>query len=173
MEKLDIIESNELVSLNNGGNTGSIRTNAIAQYYANSQSVSEKLERSENINQVMDIAMRQIAKTIDNLSGNQQMLLNQDRLEDSTVVSVKKTQVLQRFVNVASKKQAILNNGKNVDLNSPVFKIFQQIVAEKLLQVLQKYGTDPDLIKLIMKTWASELRDWDKQLKERIKSLGN
>ena len=173
MEKLDLTESTELVALDSNTLTPSKRSDAIAQYYGNNQSVSQKLQRSENINQVMDIAMKQIAKTIDNLSGNEQMLLNQDRLEDSTVISVKKTQVLQRFVNVASKKQAILNNGKNVDLNSPVFKIFQQIVAEKLLQVLQKYSLDNDLISLIMKTWAQSLKDWDKQLKQRMRSLGN
>lgn len=172
MEKLDDfeIDNNELVSLNE--TDGEIRRgNAIGQYYGKNESVVDRLNKSSDISEVMDIALNEIAKTVDNLSGNEQILLNQDKLEDSTVISVKKTEVLERLVNVASKKQDVLSKGKNVDLNSPAFKLFQSIVAEKMLEVLNKYNIDNDLLKLIMKTWAISMKDWDKELKERLKGI--
>ncbi len=170
LDKLDINNDAQLVSLDTT-DSESRRGTAIGQYYGNKESVTDRLNKSSDISEVMDIALNEIAKTVDNLSGNEQILLNQDRLEDSTIVSVKKTEVLERLVNVASKKQDVLSKGKNIDLNSPAFKLFQSIVAEKMFETLNKYDIDNDLIKLIMKTWVVSMKDWDKELKERLKGI--
>lgn len=170
LDKLDINNDVQLVSLDTT-DSESRRGTAIGQYYGNKESVTDRLNKSSDISEVMDIALNEIAKTVDNLSGNEQILLNQDRLEDSTIVSVKKTEVLERLVNVASKKQDVLSKGKNIDLNSPAFKLFQSIVAEKMFEALSKYDIDNDLIKLIMKTWVASMKDWDKELKERLKGI--
>lgn len=170
LEKIEIEESAILVPLERNARSEQ-RNTAIGQYYGAEDSVSFRVNKSNDVSEVINIAIGEMAKTVDNLSGNEQMLINQDRLEDSTIVSVKKTEVLERLVNVANKKQDLLNKGKNVDLNSPVFKLFQQIVAEKMLETLNKYDLDNDLTKLIMKNWATAMQNWDKELKDRLKNI--
>ena len=165
-----IPQEQHLVSLED---SNIIRQRQIAkmEFYSQKPPMANRIQKTDTVSQIMDIAMTQMADAYDDLSGTQQLFLKKGQLVSSTMVADKKTQVLQRLTNIAKKKDDMESKKRNIDLTSPQVKILISLVFQKASIVIQNNVQSSDLKLLMINQLKESLRDWDKEYKQRIKRL--
>lgn len=151
-----------------------IREKLVEEYHKNAKSLFEKISSKPNGNSVEGIistALEELIHETDNLLGNELSLLNDGSVRDASVVSVKRSDVLETLSRVAVKKQEIMANAGKVDLNSPVFQVFQAICFENLIGVMEDLKLDNETRQLLVAKWGERMESWDKELKSRVEDL--
>ena len=100
-------ESNDqLVSLGDGS-VSQQRQLAKKQFYKNKKTMSQQVLQSQTVSQLIQKTINEMALSYDDLSGTEQMLLNNGQILNSTVLVGKKVQVLSTITDALKKKNDI------------------------------------------------------------------
>lgn len=170
----DLEPSGNLVTLDDA-NAGisDVKKKMVRRHYGEDQSLVSRIMTADgsSMENIINAAILEIAKESENLLGNELIFTENNNLHDASAVAVKRTEILEKIVSVIGKKADILSKSNSVDLNSPVFQVFQQICVDKLKEILGYLDIDNDLKQLIVIKWGDSMAEWEKELKSRVSHL--
>ena len=168
-------EKSELVSLDDENSSIiEMKGKLVKNYYKNEENtLKRKIFECDgsSIEGAINSVLSEIVNESDDLLSNKLIFTRENRLHDATTVSVKRTEVLEKIANIISKKYDIIAKSNAIDLNSPVFQVFQQICVDKLKEALISLDIEDDLKQLIVIKWGDKMTDWEKELKSRVSNL--
>lgn len=175
MDSLEVIDGgNNLVTIDDA-NSGisDVKDKMVKRHYGEERSLVDRISKADgsSIESVINAAIIEIAKESENLLGNELIFTENNNLHDASAVAVKRAEILEKIVTVVGKKMEIMSRSNSVDLNSPVFQVFQQICVDKLKEALGFLDIDNDLKQLIVIKWGDSMVDWEKELKDRVSHL--
>lgn len=144
----------------------------VDKHYGAEIRLSQRMKGDgSKIDGIINSALEELVKESENLLGNELVLMQAGQVRDSSIISVKRSDVLDTLTKVAQRKYDILSSMSNVDLNSPVFQIFQQICVDNLVLSMKENGVISEMRQLILNKFADLMKTWDKELKFRMDSL--
>ena len=167
-------ENCELVNLSELNNDNSISYQiqiAKRTFYKNKKTMSQQVQQSQNVGQLMQKAINQMALSYDDLSGTQQMLLDKGEILNSTVLVGKKVQVLSTMTDALKKKNDIQRQNKAIDVTSPQVQLLIKVILQNVFNVIKQNISSSDQQILIINKISQSLQNWDKQFKQRLSSL--
>lgn len=162
--------NSQLVSLDST-NLSQQRQIAKKQFYNNKKTMSQQVTQSRNVTQLLQKTINEMAQSYDNLSGTQQMLLNNGQVLNSTVLVGKKVQVLSTITDALKKKNDIERQNRSIDVTSPQVQLLIKVILQKVFAVIKQNVSSSDQQILIINKISESLQDWDKQFKQRVISL--
>jgi len=174
-------EDNQTIDLAVTGSALPMNSNVIAerdglvkQYYGANENLHDKVtSQGSTLQGVIDSVIQEMAKEVVDLKGNELYLLQKGDVLNSSVISVKRADILSLVTKVVQRKYELMNNMLNVDLNSPVFLVFQQICFDYLIAAMEENNVIPEIRQLVLTSWAQKMKSWDKDLKVRLDAMKN
>ena len=151
-----------------------LREELVKKYHKTSESLFDKIQNrpdGSNVEIIINTVLEELIKETDNLLGNELTLMQSGHIRDSSVVSVKRSDVLSIVSRVAARKHELSTLNGSVDLNAPAFQLFQQLCFDKLVVVLDKLNVDPELKQLVALKWGEEMENWDKEMKYKLGTI--
>lgn len=164
-------ESNDqLVSLGDGS-VSQQRQLAKKQFYKNKKTMSQQVLQSQTVSQLIQKTINEMALSYDDLSGTEQMLLNNGQILSSTVLVGKKVQVLSTITDALKKKNDIQRQNKSIDVTSPQVQLLIKVILQNVFKVIKQNVPSSDQQILIINRISESLQNWDKEFKQRLNSL--
>ena len=160
----------QLVSLDSNS-LSQQRQIAKKKFYSDKKTMTQQVQESKSVTEIMSKTIDQMARSYDNLSGTQQMLLDNGQVLNSTVLIGKKVQVLASMSDAIKKKNDIERQNKSIDVTSPQVQLLIKLILEKVFAVLKQNIDSSDQQILIISKISQALQNWDKQFKQRVESL--
>ncbi|MBP5458637.1 MAG: hypothetical protein J6Y62_00470 [Clostridia bacterium] len=135
-------------------------------------SIAQNLERSAagyNMDDLLKNIIDDLLLGTEDLKGLELLLEAQGDFKSSGAVLLKRADVLKIIADVVSRQQELHQKAGEVDLNSPVFRMFQKICVVHLMASLDALKVDKEMQSLILKEWQARMGSWDKDLKKAMK----
>ena len=126
-----------------------------------------------SIETIFDAIAQEFMDENTNLKGNELIFEQDGMLHDATTVGVKRAEILEKLANIAAKRAELTRKSGAIDLRSTVFIIFQQVIFEKMLGVMQDLKLPKDEINLITLKLGEAMKDWDKVVQTRMDALNS
>lgn len=148
------------------------RDSLIKEYHGGATSLSERLRARglEGSEALLITLLDEIVKESDNLLGNHLVASENGELRDASVISYKRTEVLEKAMKaVQSKQQFERENG--VDLDSPSMMIVMRFFLAKTKHVFEQMGIPDEQSDLFFTQLGESMEDWKKELKEEFESV--
>ena len=123
-----------------------------------------------SVDSIITSVIAELAQETENLLGNEIMMMTAGQVDKASVVSVKRADVLDVLSKVAIRRKEAASSSA-IDLNSPVFQMFQQLCFEKLTEAMGEMTFTPEERQLLVSKWMSKMNNWVKELRERLANL--
>lgn len=149
-----------------------IKRQLLKDYRKERKGILDTLERSEsnfNTDQLINLIVNEMLLTTEELQANSLMLEAEGELLDSTSVLIKRADLMRLVTDIVTRKKEIAQRSGEVDLNSPVFCIFQKLCFENMVKAMEKLKLDSELTNLILIEWQERMKNWGKELKRILK----
>lgn len=143
----------------------------IRKHYAG-ESISD-LMKSEGISTetLMDRLMEEFAREIDNLAGNRVIATENGENESSTVISTKRTEIIDRYIKAQMAKKEF-EASTSIDVESPSMKIIFLYFLEKCQESFDKAGMNSEISDVFFRNFNDICKDtWKKDIKRRIAEI--
>ena len=133
--------------------------------------MSQQVLQSQTVSQLIQKTINEMALSYDDLSGTEQMLLNNGQILNSTVLVGKKVQVLSTITDALKKKNDIQRQNKSIDVTSPQVQLLIKVILQNVFKVIKQNVPSSDQQILIINRISESLQNWDKEFKQRLNSL--
>lgn len=158
-----------------GSDINEYRDALVEQYHDQGhKSVLHKM-RQEGEDLTMDEILGLIAEEIleggEDILGTQLLLANQGDLLNSTAAIMKRSELLKAVADIVAKRKELNQRASDIDLNSPAFMLFQKLCFDKLVLALEDLKIDQEMVSLIVSNWSSLMKDWGKELKQKLEEM--
>lgn len=144
----------------------------IREHYGSDNCVSD-MATSEEIGTetLIRFLVKELCREIDNLAGNRMIALKNGELEKATVISSKRTEVVDRAIK-AIMAQKEFDASTSIDVDSPSMRVVFHYFLEKCQESFQRAGMNAE----ISDTFFRNFNDicgmtWKKDLKKRIAEI--
>ena len=159
-----------------GSDINEFRESLVEQYRGQGhKSVLKKMHQEDGEELTMDEILGLIAEEIleggEDILGTQLLLASQGDLLNSTAAIMKRSELLKAVADIVAKRKELNQRASDIDLNSPAFLLFQKICFDKLVSALENLKVDPEMISLIVANWSSLMKDWGKELKQKLEEM--
>lgn len=113
----------------------------------------------------------ELTREIDNLAGNRVIATENGDVESSTVISAKRTEIIDRMIKaIMSKKE--FEASTSIDVESPSMRIVFQYFLEKSQESFTKAGMTSDISDVFFRNFMDICGNtWKKDLKKRIAEI--
>ena len=149
-----------------------LRDELVKDYHNGSSSLAEKLE-NEGKNHLEGLIMSlvdEVIKETDSLLANELVSIQQGDLRDASVISYKRSEVLEKAIKAVQAKQSF-EKENGIDVNSPSMLVVFKYFMGKVKGVFEVMNTDDELSDTFFRNLASDLDGWKKELKEELIDL--
>ena len=179
--------SNELLPTTDGGNSAdgltsikattdvfSLKQELLEAYYKGHDSIISKIKKNPNgdsIETLITVVMEELLGETDNLKGNELIFTQDGKLHDASTISVKRAEILDTVSKVLMRKRDLMAKSGDVDLDSPVFQLFQTICFDALKESMMNLKFDDEMKQVIISKWGENMSDWKDELASRLKRL--
>jgi len=153
-------------------NVVALRDQLVRQYHAGAPSLIKRLRDAgkRDIESLLVALIDEVVKETDNLLGNGLIALENGNLRDSTIISFKRTEALEKAIKAVQAKQEFERTG-GLDIDSPamvtVFKFFMM----KAKQAFEHMGVDAEMNDLFFRTFSDVTEEWKKELREEFEVM--
>lgn len=151
-----------------------LKRKLLENYRKSHPALFDKVERTNagfNTDQLLNAIIADFMMAAEELFGNILLTESNGDIQSSSNIIYKRADLLKLAADIVSKKKELNQRNGEVDLNSPVFILFQKICFEKLVLALQEVKVQPEMVNLILSAWQDKLQNWDKELKKALKEL--
>ncbi len=151
-----------------------MKSKLLANYRKNHPGLFEGIERTNagfNTDQLLNAILEDFMMSAEELLGNILMAESNGDIQSSSNITYKRADLLKLAADIVQKKKELSQKTGEIDLNSPVFMLFQKLCFEKLVQALQDCKLPPEMINLVLSSWQEKMKEWDKELKKALKEL--
>ena len=169
---VQVIETPQLDIPSGAVDIMSYRSSLVKDYYGGSKGILERLaddgkDDTENLLQTLII---EVIKETDHLLGNQLVAAANGDLRDSSVISYKRTEALEKAVKAISAKRA-MEKESGIDLDSPSMQIIFRFFMSKANDSLVKMNVADEMKDIFFATIGEEMETWKMELKEKFKEM--
>lgn len=157
---------------NMSGGTAEYREQLIKEYHQGSSSLVDKLKKSGFAdNETLIVALiEEIVKETDNLLGNQLIAIENGSIRDASVISAKRSEVIEKAIKAVQSKQAF-EKENGIDLDSPHMVVIFSYFMKKVKSVFEETGVAPEQSDLFFTTLGEQTENWKKELRIELDSL--
>jgi len=151
------------------GGTSEYREQLVRKYHGGAMSLVERL-RQEGMsdNESMLVALvNEMVKETDNLLGNHLIATENGALRDASVISYKRSEVLEKAIKAVQSKQS-LDRERGIDLDSPAMAVIFKYFFGKVRDVFEHIELPEEQRDIFFKTLGDETDNWKKELREAL-----
>ena len=176
----DIVKSNNMKPLPKnrfiaGADVNAYRDTLVEQYRERGhKSVLKKVKEGGSdvtSDEILGDIIEEILEGGEDLLGTQLMLTEEGDLEKSTIVTVKRGELLRSVAEIVAKRKELNQRASDVDLNSPAFMLFQKLCFDHMMEALEDLKVDEEMISLIVSGWSRKMENWGKELKAKLDEM--
>lgn len=150
------------------------RKQLVTQYYEGSSGLAERLKKAgmEDLESLVVELLSEMVKETDNLLGNELIAMHNGELRDSSVISFKRAEVLEKAWKAShTKRQFEKQDGINLD--SPAMMVIFRFFMSKAKETFVRMGVDREISDLFFRRFGEVTNDWKKELRETFDLPGN
>jgi hypothetical protein len=138
------------------GGTAEYRDNLVKKYHKGSDSLTARLQAeglSDNESLLLAL-IQEMVKETDNLLGNELIAIENGSVRDSSVISAKRAEILEKAIKAVQSKQA-----------------FEKESGIDIKDVFENMGTSPEQRDIFFRTLGDETENWKKELREEFETM--
>jgi hypothetical protein len=151
------------------------RQRIIEQYHKGADGLADRLKREgrDKPEMLVMALVDEVIKETDNLLGNQLIATEQNQLRDATIISGKRSEVLEKAIKAVQTKQ-MFDGNTSIDPDSPSMRIVMRFFMKKVKQVFEQMGIQDEMTDAFFRHFGDIMNQWQKELAvdlEELKSL--
>jgi stage V sporulation protein SpoVS len=148
------------------------RNQLVQQYHGGQGGIVEALESEGrgDTESLLEALIREVIKETDHLLGNELVAAANGDLRDSSVISYKRAEALEKAIKAIAAKRA-LEKESGIDLDSPSMQVIFRFFMTKVNDTLVKMSVADEMKDIFFATIGDEMDGWKKELKEKFKEL--
>ena len=158
-----------------GADINAYREALVEQYRENGHSsVLDKVKHGgEEVtsDEILGGIIEEILEGGEQLLATQLMMTEEGDVENSTIVTVKRGELLRSVAEIVAKRKELNQRASDIDLNSPAFMLFQKMCFDKMMDTLKELDIEEEMISLIISTLAKKMETWGKELKQKLDEM--
>lgn len=151
-----------------------MKKDMLRAYREQNPGIIENLPRSNtgyNTDELYRNIVDDLLASSESLMGNALIMEAQGELRDSSAITIKRADMLKIIADVITKQKELQQKAGEIDYNSPVFRMFQKLCFDRLIEALEALNIDLEMRSLIVNEWERRMREWDKDIKKAMKEL--
>jgi hypothetical protein len=150
------------------------RAQLVKQYHNGSPSLVEKIRKAgkEDIESLLVALIEEVVKETDHLLGNELVATQNGDLRDSSIISFKRAEVIEKAIKAVQSKQEF-ERQSGIDIDSPAMIVIFRFFMAKAKEAFDKMGVAGDMNDLFFRTFSDIMGDWKKDLRNRFEELRN
>jgi len=148
------------------------RKQLLEEYHKGAPSLIERLKKmgSEDSDSLLVALIDEVITETDHLLGNELVFLNNGELKDASVISSKRSEVLERAIKaVTAKKEFERESG--FDIDSPSMMVIFRFFMAKAKDSLNRMGLEEEAKDLFFRVIGEEMDSWKKELREEFEII--
>jgi len=148
------------------------RAELIKQYHGGSEGLADKLGKQgkNNMESLILALVDEIIKEGDHLLGNELLAGEQGALRDSSVISAKRAEVLEKAIKAAQTKMAF-DREHGIDVDSPAMRVVFKFFMKKVKETFAYLQYTDEVADTFFRTLRDSMNVWDKELKAEIEDM--
>ena len=158
-----------------GADINAYRDALVAQYRGNGHASTLAKVKSEDPDTTSDEILGSIIEEIleggEDILGTQLLLSEEGDLAGSTSAILRRSELLKAVADIVAKRKELNQRAADIDLNSPAFMIFQKLCFDKMVGTLEDLQIDDEMIALIIKRFSESMKNWGKELKQKLEEI--
>jgi len=156
------------------GGVSEFRADLVRSYHGGQPSLVGRLEK-DGRNDVMSMAvelLREMVQETDHLLGNELVATQNGDLRDSSVISYKRAEVLEKAIKAAHARMRFERETSGFDLDSPAMIVVFRFFMGKVRDVFERIGVDAEMSDIFFRQLGEEMENWKKELREQVEAAG-
>ena len=158
-----------------GADIGEYRDVLVEQYREKGhKSVLQRVKEGGNdvtSDEILAGIIEEILEGTEDMLGTQLMLTEEGDFSNSTLVTVKRGELLRSVAEIVAKRKELNQRASDIDLNSPAFMIIQKLCFDKMTDTLTELNLDEEMISLIIANFGQKMSTWGKELKNKLDEM--
>lgn len=148
------------------------RNELIKKYHGGAESLIARITKEgKNNSEMMVLALvDELIRETDHLMGNELLASEQGDIRDSSVISAKRADVLEKAIKAVQTKQAF-DKDNGLDINSPIVQIIFRFFMKKVKESFLLLGYSDEASDVFFQTLGSSLDNWRKELQQEIDDM--
>jgi hypothetical protein len=171
----EVVQANDDgLSINAPKDMMELRDNLVKEYHKGASTLAGRLDSQgkNSLDEIVLALVDEIIKETDNLLGNELISAKGGNLRDASVISYKRSEVLEKAIKAVQAKQ-IFEKEHGVDINSPSMMVVFKYFMNKVKSVFVTLGYEDEASDTFFRILGDDLTDWKKQLKEELSEINS
>ncbi|GAG95169.1 unnamed protein product [marine sediment metagenome] len=175
VEVLPAKQDNTPVPMTAGGvpvNVVHFRDQLVRQYHEGAPSLIKRLREAgkEDIESLLVALIDEVVTETDHLLGNELVATQNGDLRDSSIISFKRTEALEKAIKAVQAKQEFERTG-GIDVDSPAMVTVFKFFMSKTKEAMDRMGVGAEMNDLFFSTLSDVTGDWKKELRAEFEAL--
>jgi len=148
------------------------RRQLVEQYHGGASGFLSKfkMDGTEDIDAVLMSILQEVIKESDHLLGNELLATSDGLLRDASVMSFKRTEILEKVIKAIQTKQQV-DKQSGIDVDSPSMMIVFRYFLSKVKKTFEKIGMPDEQNNLFFRAFGDETMNWKKELRENFNEM--
>lgn len=155
-----------------GSNMIEYRDQLVKDYHGGADSLVKRLadEDKSDTESLLTALIHEVIRETDHLLGNELIASQNGDHRDSSVISYKRVEAMEKAIKAVSAKRA-LERESGIDLDSPSMQVIFRFFMAKVNDTLTQMNVADEMKDIFFATIGDEMDSWKKDLKEKFKEL--
>jgi len=154
------------------GGTAEYRDQLVKKYHGGAESLVQRLQDSGTTdNESLMLALiDELVRETDNLLGNQLIATENGNVRDSSVISFKRLEGLEKAIKAVQSKQ-LLEKDSGIDVNSPSMVVIFTYFMGKVKEVFKKMELSDEQGDIFFQMLGEETENWKREIREEFEAM--
>jgi len=131
----------------------------------------EPVNGGYNMDQLLNLIVEELLLMTEDLKSNSLVLESEGMVKDGSIIDLKRADLLKLVSEIVTRRKELFQRSGEVDLNSPVFTLFQNMCFTRMVDSMEELNVEKELMRLVLLKWKEKMSDWGKDLKRQLKEL--
>jgi len=167
-----VVSNSNLSQQNKRNGVMDYRDQLIKDYHNGHESIIERLadEDKGDTDSLLTALIQEVIRETDHLLGNELIATQNGDHRDSSVISYKRVEAMEKAIKAVSAKRA-MEQESGIDLESPSMLVIFRYFMSKVNETFEKMNIDSEMKDIFFSTFGAETEKWKKELKQKFKEL--
>ena len=154
------------------GGTSDYRQQLVEKYHGGSRSLVKRLKSAglEDNESLLIALIDEIVGETDNLLGNHLIATENGDLRDSSIISYKRAEVLEKAIKAVQSKQAF-EKESGIDVDSPSMVVIFKYFMKKVMEAFDRMEAPTEQSDIFFRTLGEETENWKRELREEFEAI--
>lgn len=154
------------------GTTTDYRNQLVEKYHGGATSLVQRLSQEGfgDTESLLLALIDEMVRETDNLLGNHLIATENGNLRDSSVISYKRSEVLEKAIKAVQSKREF-EKQEGIDLDSPSMVVIYRYFLSKVKSAADRIDMAPEQNDLFFEALSEEMDDWKRELREEFETM--